>query len=234
MIYSLHYDRYICISKSTQKQLLSIGIEKNKTYVIYPGVDYELFNPKKYSREKIRKKLGLEKNFIYMFYGRPGISKGFEYLLKAVQAISEKILNSKLLAIVSHDKAYQKRYDSMKKLIKELRIEDKILLLDPVPYDELPNYIKSADCVVVPSLAEGFGYTTAEACAMERPVVASNVASLPEVVSGRYVLVEPRNPKAIAEGVELTYNKKIKKHKEKKFLWRNNIDAHIRLYNSLL
>ena len=32
---------------------------------------------------------------------------------------------------------------------------------------------------------------------MEKPVVAVGVASLPEVVSGRYVLVEPRNPKAI-------------------------------------
>ena len=32
---------------------------------------------------------------------------------------------------------------------------------------------------------------------MKKPVVATDVASLPEVVSGRYVLVEPRNPKAI-------------------------------------
>ena len=119
-------------------------------------------------------------------------------------------------------------------MIKQLKIEKNVILHDPVSYKELPNYIKSADCVVVPSLAEGFGFTTAEACAMGRPVVASNTTSLPEVISGKYVLVKPRSPEGIAKGVELVYTNKTIKTPLKKFLLKDNIEKHIRLYEKIL
>jgi len=233
VIYLLPYDRYACISKSTQKKLLLIGIKKNKTEVIYPGIDYNLFNPKKYSMQKIRKKLGLKNNFVYMFYGRPGVSKGLEYLLRAVPTIAKKIPGSKLLAIVSRDKAYQKRYALMLRLIKELKIRDKIMLLNPVPWKELPYYLKAANCVIVPSLTEGFGLTAAEACAMQKPVVASNTTSLPEVVSGKYVLVKPQNSEEIAKGVEAVYNKRVKGRGKKIFRWSDNIKRHLEIYREL-
>lgn len=232
-IYLLPYDRYVCISKSTQKKLLLIGIKKNKTEVIYPGIDYNLFNPKKYSMQKIRKKLGLKNNFVYMFYGRPGVSKGLEYLIKAVPIIAKKIPTSKLLAIVSRDKAYQKRYALMLRLIKELKIQGKIMLLDPVPWKELPYYLKAANCVIVPSLTEGFGFTAAEACAMQKPVVASNTTSLPEVVSGKYILVKPKSAEAIAEGIEAVYKRKVKSKGKKIFRWSDNIQKHLKIYKEL-
>ena len=56
---------------------------------------------------------------------------------------------------------------------------------------ELQSYIAASDCIVVPSLSESFGFAAAEACAMGKPIVASNVASLPEVVSARFILIEP-------------------------------------------
>ena len=82
-----------------------------------------------------------------------------------------------------------------------LDIKDDVVLSKSVPYNFLPEQIMASDCVVVPSLSEGFGFSAVEACAMGKPVVVSNVASLPEVVSGQYVLVEAKNPKAIAKGV---------------------------------
>jgi len=229
MIYLLNFDKYIAVSQSTKKQLEDIGIKKEKVTFVYNGVDYSHWNPKKYDRSKMRKMLGLEKNFVYIFSGRPGISKGLEYLIKAVPLISLKIPNSKLLAIVSKDKAYKKRYDHILRLIKQLKIEDNVIIHDPVHYKELPGYIRSADCVVVPSLAEGFGFAAAEACAMNIPVVASNTTSLPEVVSGKYVLVKPRDEKSIAEGVVdiiKTKQKPLKKFKNEDF-----INNYIKVYD---
>ncbi|MBU0457444.1 MAG: glycosyltransferase family 4 protein, partial [Nanoarchaeota archaeon] len=110
-IYSINFDKYICVSKSTQQQLLELGIKEEKTAVIYNGVDYEHWKPERYSGKEIREKLNLDQKFVYLFSGRPGISKGFEYLIKSVHLISKNIPNSKLLAIVSRDKAYKKRYD---------------------------------------------------------------------------------------------------------------------------
>jgi len=233
-IMSLKFDCFVSVSKSTEKNVLESGVSKAKSVVVYNGVDYDFFNPKKYNGQKIRKKFNLEKNFVYFFYGRPGVSKGFEYLLNAVPAVSERISNSKLFAIVSKDKAYMKRYESMKKLIKELNIENKVILHDPVPHKELPNYIKAADCVVVPSLTEGFGFTAAESCAMNIPIVASNAGSLPEVVSGKYVLVEPKNSLAIADGVEKVYKKKVKNTAKKIFKWSDNVKGYLDVYKKLL
>lgn len=234
MIYVLDYCKYVCVSQSTQNQLLDLGTNQKKTIVIYNGVNYNHWNPQRYDREKIRKKLDLQNNFVYLFNGRPGISKGLEYLLKAVPVISKSIPNSKLLAIVSKDPAYKDNYNKVIKLIKQLKIEDKVILHDPVPYRELPNYIKAADCIVIPSLAEGFGFAAAESCAMGKPVVVSNTASLPEIVSGKFVLVEPKDHLSIAEGVEKVFKKNYTQTKLKKFKIKDNVDNYIKTYQELL
>jgi len=234
IIYKFKFDKYTAISKSTAKQLVDIGIDKNKIKVVYPGINYEHWNPSKYDEVKIRKKLNLNKNFVYFFYGRPGISKGLEYLIKAVPLISKKIKNSLLVAIVSKDKTYEKRYKYILDLIKRLKIQDKVLLIEPVSYNELPNYIKMADCVVVPSLAEGFGFTTVESCAMGKPVIASKVGSIPEVISGKYVLVKSRSAEAIAKGVEMIYNNRFMKSELKKFELEENVKGYLEIYNNLI
>ena len=135
---------------------------------------------------------------------------------------------------MSKDKAYEKRYKFILNLIKELKIEDKVIVHDPVSYKELPAYVKAAECVVVPSLAEGFGFAAAEACAMDVPVVASDTTSLPEVVSGRYVLVRPKNPLSIVEGVFSFFKKDFKITQKKHFYNNVNIRNYIPVYGALL
>jgi D-inositol-3-phosphate glycosyltransferase len=233
MIYLLNFDRYASISKSTGKQLIKIGKKQEKIEVVYPGVDYGHWNPKKYDGKKIRKRLKLDDKFVYLFTGRPGASKGLEYLIKAVPLISKMIPGSKLLAIVSKDKAYKKRYMQAIKLIQKLKVEDKVIIHDPVSYKELPAYVKLADCVVVPSLSEGFGYCAVEACAMGKPVVASNTDSLPEVVSGRYVLVKPKSADGIAAGVDMAYRGMTMKSRLKRFGLKDSIDGYLKIYKKL-
>jgi len=232
LITKLDFDYFIAVSKSTKKELIETNIKENKIKVIYNGMDYDLFNPKKYGGKKIRKILGVGKNFIYMSYGRPGITKGIEYLIKSVPLISKRITNSKLLLILSQ--APKKRYDYILGLITQLNIKDKIILLNPVERNDLPAYIKAADCVVVPSLTEGFGFTAAEACSMQKPVVATDTTSLPEVVSGRYVLIKPKNPDDIARGVELIHKKKSSYKRLKRFTIKENINNYMKIYKELI
>lgn len=231
-IISLPFDKHISISKYTRDRLRSSGIKDEKSAIIYNGIDYELFNPSRADGEKIRKKLQLESEFIYMYYGRPGASKGLEYLILAIPIISKEIPNSRSLLILANDP--KERYEHIKRMINDLNIEDKVVFLAPVPRDELPSYIEAADCVVIPSLSEGFGFTAGEACAMEKPVVASNVASLPEVVSGKYVLVEPRNPEAIAKGVEKVYRGETENSRRKIFSWDECVRKYLKVYEGVL
>jgi D-inositol-3-phosphate glycosyltransferase len=230
-VVSLHFDRYVAISQYTSACLSHSGVDRSKITVIYPGIDYALFNPAGADRASVREKLGIRDEFACLYYGRPGISKGVEYLVEAFPLISGKIANSKFVMLLAHQPS--EGYEHIKKSIAGLKLGDRVIMVDPVPRDQLPAYIAAADCVVVPSLSEGFGFSAVEACAMGLPVVASNVASLPEVVSGKYVLVEPKNPGAIALGVEAVYNNKANFTKKKIFKWSDCVDQYEKLDSRL-
>lgn len=234
LIYFLRFDKYVAVSKSTKEHLLNLGIKDKKISIVYNGIDYNHWSPKKYNREKIRDLFGLGNRFVYFFSGRPGTSKGLEYLIKAVPIVSKIVPNSVLLALVSKDKAYKRRFNFIISLIKRLDIDNKIIIKDPVSYKDLPYYVKSADCVVVPSLAEGFGFAIAEACAMGIPVVATDTGSIPEVISGKFVLVNPRDEKSIAEGIVKVYNGSLKAAPIKKFEIKDNIKGYLSIYDKVI
>jgi D-inositol-3-phosphate glycosyltransferase len=233
LVISLRFNKYVCVSNSTKKDFELVKKSKSGT-VIHNGVDYDFWASGKYDKKKVRDKLKLKDNFIYFFYGRPGVSKGFEYLLKAVPIIKKKIPDSKLVAILSTDKTYQKQYKELMKLIETLCVKDDVIIIEPVKRAELPDYILASDCVVVPSLTEGFGFAVAESCALGKIVVASDAKSIPEVISGKYVLVEPKSPLSIAKGVISAWNGKVKRTPLKKFYWSKTISAYERLYMAIL
>jgi len=231
MLISLPFDMHVCISRYTKTCLRFVGIKDEKLKVIYNGIDCNLFDPNMADGSKIRERLNLRGEFIYMSFGRPGITKGIECLINAVPLISKKNPNSKLLLILANEP--KDRYEVILRMIRNSGVEGNIILLDPVSRNDLPNYIAASDCVVVPSLSEGFGFTAAEACAMKKTVVATDVASLPEVVSGRYVLVEPRNPEAIAEGVEKVYMGEIGDTGKKVFSWDECVEGYLGIYKEV-
>jgi D-inositol-3-phosphate glycosyltransferase len=237
IIVKLPFDAYVGVSDSTVNDFQNINRHK-KGVVVYNGIDYSFWNLKNYKEEEIselRQQLNMkEKDFVYLFYGRPGPSKGFEYLLKAVQIIKKSIPNSKLIAILSKDEAYKNKYNRIMKYIKTNKLEKDIIILDPVKYKDLPKYLLASNCVCVPSLTEGFGFTTAESCALDLPVVASNTTSIPEVISGKFVLVKPKNPKSIANGIVDVYTKKYKQTKLKKFLWSKTIKDYEKIYCEII
>ena len=71
-----------------------------------------------------------------------------------------------------------------------------------VPREELAALYRGAACLVFPSRYEGFGLPVVEAMASGTPVVATTAGALPEVAGGAAILVEERNPVALAGGIE--------------------------------
>jgi glycosyltransferase involved in cell wall biosynthesis len=67
---------------------------------------------------------------------------------------------------------------------------------------ELAALLRGARCLVYPSLYEGFGLPVLEAMACGTPVVTSVGGATEEVAGGAAVLVDPRDPAAVAEGIE--------------------------------
>ena len=235
LIYSFDYRNYIAISHSTERELLRIGVPAGKIRLIYCGIDYDFWNPAKYDRAAERRKLGFaEDEFIFMYSGRPGRSKGFPFLLRAFAAIADDCPNAVLVARVSRGPAVRKEFEAALALIKELGIESRVRIQAPVPFEEIPPLTLCADAVVVPSLSEGFGFVAAEACAMGRPVIVSDNASLPEVASGKVLQVPPRNAEALAEALKKALQDKWEIVPEKHFPVSATLENCIEYYRSLL
>ena len=74
--------------------------------------------------------------------------------------------------------------------------------LGRVPDEELAALYRGARCLVYPSLYEGFGIPVLEAMACGTPVVTSAGGATEEVAGGAAVLVDPRDPAAVAAGIE--------------------------------
>src|SRR5581483_8365297 len=66
---------------------------------------------------------------------------------------------------------------------------------------ELVALYQMANCLVFPSLYEGFGLPVLEAMSAGCPVITSNVSSLPEVAGNAGLLIDPLNPAAIAQAM---------------------------------
>ena len=96
------------------------------------------------------------------------------------------------------------QYRDLTRLRKSLGLDEAIKMTDFVRPSHVPNYINQASIVLVPSSYESFCLTALEAAFLSRPVVASNVLGLKEVIEPFQtgLLIEPGNPSALAEAVE--------------------------------
>ena len=234
IIYLFDYQNYIAVSHATERALRKIGTPADRITTIYNGIDVSHWKPDLQIRERRRQALGLQDHFVFFFSGRPGRSKGLPTLLRAFAAVAKRHPEARLLAILSDNAAVAKGLAEARRLIQELGISEKTLIHPPVPYADLPGHVMCADTVVVPSLSEGFGFAAAEACALERPVIATDNASLPEVVSGKVLLVPPRDADALAAAMEAAMAGQFTTVPPKRFPNEETLAAHIRLYHRIL
>src|SRR5438046_5536556 len=81
-------------------------------------------------------------------------------------------------------------------------LEGRVEFRGHVSGEELAGLYRGAACLVFPSRDEGFGLPLLEAMASGVPVVATRAGALPEIAGEAAILVEPRNPVALAGGIE--------------------------------
>lgn len=86
--------------------------------------------------------------------------------------------------------------------IDRLGLRSRVELLGHVDADQLAALYRGAAALVFPSRFEGFGLPVLEAMASGAPVVTTTASALPEVAGDAAVLVPPRDPAALAEGID--------------------------------
>ena len=152
------------------------------------GIDTSQFRP----REDRRAPAGAD-HLVVGYVGRLAPHKGVAVLLQAVAGDARLSVRIAGEGPASGD---------LRRLARELGVEDRADFVGPVPHDGLPEFLSRLDVLAVPSLptpgwVEQFGRVAVEAMACGVPVVASDTGALPEVVAGAGLLVSPGDPDAL-------------------------------------
>jgi N-acetyl-alpha-D-glucosaminyl L-malate synthase BshA len=206
--------------------------------VIPNGIDSESFE--NLSRESIRKKLKIkEDENVITFVGTLRPVKGVKYLIRAIKLITKVNGNVKLMLVGDGE---EREY--VEDLVEELDLNECVKFIGRVQNEEVPEYMVASDIFVLPSLSESFGIVNLEAMASGLPIVATKVGGLPEIVKDgeNGFLVEPKNPKQIAEGTLLLLRdnelreriSKNNKEKAKKYGWDGVVERLEEAYQNHL
>lgn len=106
-------------------------------------------------------------------------------------------------------------------LVRSLGLEGRVMFLEGVDAETLPRLYRGAIALVFPSLMEGFGLPPLEAMACGTPVIASDAASIPEVVGEAGVMVDPYGVDALSEVMRrVVYDEKLRSGLSKRGLER--------------
>ncbi|MFB7360414.1 D-inositol-3-phosphate glycosyltransferase, partial [Streptomyces gardneri] len=191
-------DRLIANTADEAEALRALyGAAEERTEVVRPGVDLRTFRPAGgTSRAKgaegsggakaaARARLGLPADaFVPLYAGRIQPLKGPDVLVRAVAELlrQEPGLRRRLLVPVVGGHSGASREGTAWKLAGELGVTDVLRACPPVPQEELADWYRAADVLVVPSRSESFGLVALEAQACGTPVLAAAVGGLPTAV----------------------------------------------------
>jgi glycosyltransferase involved in cell wall biosynthesis len=93
------------------------------------------------------------------------------------------------------------RLEGLCALASRLGVADRVRFPGYLPAAQLASLFQACRALIFPSLFEGFGLPVLEAMAFDKPVLCSNVTSLPEVVGEAAVLFDPTDPSAIGSAI---------------------------------
>lgn len=160
----------IVVSAALKKQLIELGLDKNKVKVIYNGVDINKFRIKS-SKSRVK-----NNKFIVGTVCRLCTEKGVDYLIKSFKKVLDQGFNVEL-----HIVGVGPEKENLKKLAENFEINDKIKFLGF--QKDLPKILSTFDVfALTPTRRESFGIAVAEAQASGIPAVVTNISGLPEVV----------------------------------------------------
>ncbi len=171
--------------------------------VIPNGVDSRRFHPDVQSGE-IRSRLKLIESKVVLFVGaltRWHRYKGLDVLIEAMNLLKNGVPEIRLLVVGGGELECEYR-----QLVRELNLDDVVVFAGNVSEDQLPEYYRCSEMLVLPSKdrSEGFGLTILEANAAGKPAIGSNVGGIPSVIRDGFngLLVPPNNPEALAAAIK--------------------------------
>ena len=191
-------DHLLAISEHTRQDLIRLlGARPERVTVTYCGVD-PTFRPLPDAEVRAyRARRELPERFL-LYLGTLEPRKNVPRLLEAYARLRR--LGPLPPLVLAGARGWG--HGAIDARLEALGLADSVRFLGYVPTAELPLCYNAASVFVYPSLYEGFGLPPLEALACGTPVVASNASSLPEALGDAALLVDPRDPGALADALD--------------------------------
>jgi glycosyltransferase involved in cell wall biosynthesis len=233
-----HAKRIIAVSQNTKKDLEEVsGVCPSRVEIVYNGVS-DVFGPRA-DREglaELLKKYNITREYM-LYTGVWRSHKNLVNMVKGFALLCEDEGFDPLLVITGNENPY---YPEVKRTVKDLGLEHKVVFTGMVPEDELVAMYQGARLYVFPSLYEGFGLPPLEAMRCGTPVVASQVSCIPEICGeGNAVFFDPYDPENIAgamrrvwldEELQAELRERGLKH-SRKFSWVKMAEKTLEVYD---
>lgn len=188
-------DIVLVSSKFSKKSFKMMGFNTNKFLIKHPNLDLKIF--------KLKKNIKKLPNYTFLYVGNLGFNKGVESLCEAFNLEFENKLANLYLIGGSVDRDYTK-------FLKNKFSNENIHFLGVTSKKKLVDYYNSADCTILPSIADGFGKTILESLSCGTPAICSkNVGALDILSKDLYNLSwEPLDIDNIRKSLNFMYAKR--------------------------
>lgn len=223
-------DKIISISDSVQHNLKEhLNLSSSMFQVISNGIDLNAFiSPKSYDKSNFFSK----EDVVLIQVGGFKDSKDQSTVIRALEYLPKKV---KLLLVGDGVKMFVNQ-----NLVKDLGLIHRVLFLGS--RTDIPELLKMSDISVVSSNWEGFGLAAVEGMAAHKPVIASNVDGLRQIVEGAGIIFEKGNEKELAKYIDKLisnpnfYKEIVRKCKKRadSFSIDSMVDKYIGVYKTLL
>ena len=167
---------------------IDFNVSKKKIAVIPNGIDHIKFSPKK----EINRNPGQ----LITTASADVPQKGLDFTLKAIYQLKEDFPKIRLIIIGA-----PRSGGHTERLIQKLNLEANIVYKTNLTKEEIAIEYAYSNIAIVSSLYEGFGFPVGEAMACSIPLIATNVASIPEITSNFAELIPEKDPKSIEQAI---------------------------------
>jgi len=191
-------DGFVVQSETVRNDLLQF--RPGAKYTVAPHPLYEMFG-EPIDKEEARRALSISSKRVILFFGYVREYKGLMVLLRAMASLEDV-----MLLVVGEFYDEEMKY---RRLIDNLQIGDRVRITNEyVPNDLLPRYFSAADAVVLPYLSATQSGIVQIAYNFGKPVIASRIGGLAEVVVDEETgfLVAPNDPDALAGAIKRFYS----------------------------
>jgi teichuronic acid biosynthesis glycosyltransferase TuaC len=190
-------DAVVTVSGDLKRTAILLGADAGKCYAILNGCDTSIFYNRDRGEARAELRIGPDEEVV-AYVGRMDVRKGLRELIEAVASLHER--RPRLRCYLVGDGSDE---TALRELIAQKNAGEYVRLMPPCKTDGVALWMGAADLVTLPSYKEGCPNVVLEALAAGRPVVASNVGGIPELMddsSGR--LVPAMDSGALAEALE--------------------------------